>query len=84
MDEAAQKRKAEGGGRWVRRGENKTKMGHKRRIKSTSEVKQARGKRTERSEERVSCGGGCDGFVGHVSPGCQGGPQSGGAWVEGG
>lgn len=69
----------------MHRGENKTKMGHKGRIKSTSEVKQARGKRPERSKERVSyCGGGCDGFVGHVSPGCQGGPLSGGAWVEGG
>lgn len=50
-------------------------MGHKGRLKSTSDVKQASGKRTESSEESVSfCGGGCDGFVGHVSPGCQGAP----------
>lgn len=27
------------------------------------------------------CGGGCDGFVGHVSPGCQGAPVW---WYEGG
>lgn len=35
----------------------------------------------ERTEERMGfCGGGCDGFVGHVSPGCQGAP----VWWYGG
>lgn len=48
-------------------------MWHKERIHSTAQVTRAGGKSTEKSEERVSfCGGGCDGFVGHVSPGCQG------------
>lgn len=39
----------------------------------------------ERTEERIGfCGGGCDGFVGHVSPGCQGAPVWWYGGVEGG
>ncbi len=35
----------------------------------------------ERAGDRMGfCGGGCDGFVGHVSPGCQGAPD----WWYGG
>lgn len=35
----------------------------------------------ERTGEKMGfCGGGCDGFVGHVSPGCQGAP----VWWYGG
>lgn len=38
-----------------------------------SQEQRKRGKSTEKREERVSFGGGgCGGFVGHVSPGCQG------------
>lgn len=53
VDEAAQEWKAEGGGRQMHRRENKIKMGHEGRIKSTSEVKQARGKEA-RKEQRES------------------------------
>lgn len=52
VDEAAQEWKAEGGRR-MHRGENTIKMEHKGRIKSTSEVKQARGKEA-RKEQRES------------------------------
>lgn len=45
---------------------------HKERIQSTAEV---RGKKIEKNEERMGFYvGGCDGFVGHVSPGCHGAP----------
>lgn len=40
----------------------------------SKEVKRAGKRWKELWTEWAFCGGGCDGFVGHVSPGCQGAP----------
>lgn len=64
-------RKREEGSKENKKGE------YNRGMKRTAEVKRAGGKRKkmEKARERMGfCGGGCDGFVGHVSPGCQGAP----------
>lgn len=74
-------KKEEGGRRDCRMGNDTKKDG--RRVGTVGESgihprtreQGERGKKMERSERRmVFCGGGCNSFVGHESPGCQGAP----------
>lgn len=63
-----------------REGSKEQKKGGYDRIRTGSQQRK-RGEKMEGNEERMGfCGGGCDGFVGHVSPGCQGAP----VWWYGG
>lgn len=68
----------------LQRSEYKTEMGHKGRLKSTSDVKQASGKRTESGEECELLWGWMWWLCGACVSRVPGGPQSGFAGVEGG
>lgn len=66
MEEDTKKRKD------IEKSAEEKKGAYSRRVVEYSRG-QGRGKEMERRMERKGfCGGGCDGFVEHVSPGCQG------------